>query len=145
MYKDSELGLMWKVWDYAFPDAKWIVVRRKTSDIVYSCTKTTFMRAFKEEANRKLIGANSEDEGWLWWVHEHEKRFSEMITDGVNCKVVWPERMVNGDYAQMYETIEWLGLKWNSGVLSFIDPKLWKARILKRRDDKWPQEQQPPK
>jgi len=35
---------------------------------------------------------------------------------------------VTGDYQQMYETIEWLGLEWKSEVLNFIDPKLWKAR-----------------
>jgi len=51
-----------------------------------------------------------------------------MITEGLNCKVVWPERMVQGNYQQMYETIEWLGLRWKSEVLTFIDPKLWKAR-----------------
>lgn len=128
MYKGAKMCLMWPVWHYAFPEAKWIIVRRRTGDIVTSCLKTGFMRAFRNTAFQKAVGAHTEAEGWLWWVHQHEYRFVEMIEEGLNCKMVWPERMVQGNYQQMYETIEWLGLKWKSEVLSFVDPKLWKAR-----------------
>ena len=129
-YKGAKMCLMWPVWHYAFPNAKWIIVRRKSSDIVRSCLKTGFMRAFRMEVTRRAAGVHSEEEGWLWWVHQHELRFQEMINEGLNCKVVWPERMVTGDYQQMYETIEWLGLKWNSAALSFIDPLLWHSREM---------------
>lgn len=128
MYKGAKLCLIWPLWHSVFPDAKWIIVRRKTSDIINSCIKTGFMRAFSKELNQKAVGADNEKEGWLWWVHQHEKRFIEMIEAGVNYKEVWPERMVTGDYRQIYEVIEWLGLKWNKEVLTFIDSKLWKAR-----------------
>jgi hypothetical protein len=128
MYKGAKMCLMWPIWDYAFPDAKWIIVRRKPSDIINSCLKTGFMRAFRNEHNQKAVGAKNESEGWLWWIREHQKRFVEMIEAGINIKIVWPERMVNGDYSQMMDTIDWLGLDWDSKVLSFIDPKLWKAR-----------------
>ena len=127
-YKGAKMCLVWPLWNYAFPDAKWIVVRRRTPDIVNSCLKTSFMRAFQYEDVRKAIGVETEKEGWLWWVHQHEERFIEMIQAGLNVKVVWPERMVQGDYSQMMETMDWLGLPWKSEVLSFIDPKLWKAR-----------------
>ena len=127
-YKGAKMCLMWKVWHYAFPNAKWIIVRRRTGDIVNSCLRTGFMRAFKREEFRKAVGARTEQEGWIWWVRQHEQRFVEMITEGLNVKVVWAHRMVYGDYRQMMETVEWLGLKWNSEVLNFIDPKLWKAR-----------------
>ena len=89
------------------------------------------MRAFNSKANQTAVGAKNEREGWLWWVRQHEQRFVEMIQAGLNCKIVWPERMVNGDYSQLYETLEWLGLEWNSEVLNFIDPKLWKARRIR--------------
>jgi len=129
MYKGAKMTLMWPVWTYAFPDAKWIIVRRRTGDIVQSCIKTGFMRAFGFPEIREKVGAKTEEEGWIWWVREHEKRFVEMITEGLNVKVVWPHRMVNGDYIQIMETIDWLGLKWNSEVLSFIDPLLYKSRV----------------
>lgn len=131
MYKGAKMCLTWPVWHYAFPDAKWIIVRRRTGDIVNSCIKTNFMRAFQRQQFREAIGVKTEQAGWLWWVHEHEKRFVEMINEGLNVKVIWPDRMVSGNYSQIYETIEWLGLKWNDKVvkiLEFVDPKLWHSR-----------------
>ena len=127
-YKGAKMTLMWPVWHYAFPNAKWIIVRRRTGDIINSCLKTSFMRAFSKVQFRKAIGVKDEKEGWKWWVRQHEQRFVEMLETGLNAKIVWPERMVTGDYQQMYETIEWLGLEWKSEVLNFIDPKLWKSR-----------------
>lgn len=130
-YKGAKLCLIWPVWKYAFPNAKWIIVRRRDDDIVHSCLNTKFMRAFGREVFRKAAGVEDEVAGWYWWINQHKKRFVEMIDRGLNVKMVWPERMVDGDYSQMMETIEWLGLKWNSEVLSFIDPKLWHARRKK--------------
>lgn len=129
MYKVAKGCLLWPIFNFAFPSAKWIIVRRRTSDIVNSCLRTNFMRAFRNKQIQKAVGAKSEEEGWLWWVHQHEKRFVEMINEGLNCKIVWPERMINGDYKQMMEMIEWLGLKWKTEVLSFVDPKLWHSRV----------------
>jgi len=127
-YKGAKACLTWPIWQYAFPDAKWIIVRRRPPDIINSCMRTGFMRAYARTQIQRAVGAKTEAEGWLWWIHQHEDRFVEMIQAGMNCKVVWPERMVAGDYSQMMETIDWLGLEWNSDALSFIDPKLWKAR-----------------
>ena len=129
MYKGAKMCLIWPVWHYAFPNAKWIIVRRKTSDIINSCCKTAFMRAFTRQDTCRRVGAKDEQDGWLWWVHQHEERFREMMDVGLNIKVVWPERMVNGDYQQIMDTIEWLGLEWQGfKIHQFIEPKLWKAR-----------------
>lgn len=130
MYKGAKMCLMWPAWHYAFPHAKWVIVRRKTPHIINSCVRTGFMRAFARLDAQRKVGAKSEEEGWLWWVHQHEQRFVEMMTQGLNIKVVWPERMVDGDYGQLKELLEWLGLEWKSEILSFIDPKLWKARQM---------------
>jgi hypothetical protein len=133
MYKSARAALLWKVWNNAYPNAKWVIVRRRTGDIVQSCLKTGYMAAFISKDNRDAINVNTEEAGWLWWVHEYEKRFVEMITEGVNCKVVWPERMVNGDYRQMYEVLDWIGLPWKTQVLTFVDPLLWGSRNKERR------------
>ncbi len=131
MYKDSRSCLLWPIWHFAYPDAKWIIVRRRTGDIVESCLKTGFMAAFKSYKTRCAVAIEEEREGWLWWVHEYEKKFVEMITEGLNCKIIWPERMVNGDYRQLYELCEWLHLPWKTEALDFIDPLLWKSRQKK--------------
>ena len=121
MYKDSRICQMWPVWNNAFPEAKWIIVRRKTTDIIESCLKTGYMTAY---TNR---------EGWLEMVHIYEHRFVEMITEGLNCRTIWPERMVNGNYQQLYELCEWVGLEWKEESLRFINLLLWKT-LQKRKE-----------
>lgn len=129
MYKGAKACLTWPVWNNAFPDAKWVIVRRKTGDIVSSCLKTNFMRAFRNQNMQKAVGVNTELDGWTWWVHQHKKRFNEMIDAGLNCVIVWPEKMVTGDYTHAKEMIEFLGLEWKEKkIKNFIDPKLWKSR-----------------
>lgn len=114
--KHSTLARLWPLYHYAFPNAKWIIVRRRTGDIVRSCLQTGYMKEFETK------------EGWIEWVRAYEERFIEMIQAGVNCKIVWPERMVTGDYTQMFEMVDWLGLKWNNKIPSIIDPLLTKSR-----------------
>ena len=128
MVKHSGLTRLWPVWNYAYPDAKWLIVRRRTGDVIQSCIKTGYMRIFKDPVIRSEFFFETEEQAWLWWVHQYEKRFVQMIEAGLNCRIIWPERMVTGDYQQIYETIEWLGLKWNNTIPSIIDPLLNKSR-----------------
>ena len=128
MYKGAKMAMTWPIWDFSFPNAKWIIVRRKTGDILNSCSRTGFMSAFVLPKNQQAVNVSSEREGWLWWVHQHEDQFVNMISAGLNVKQVWPHRMVYRDYEQMKETIAWLGLKWSDKVYEFIDPLLWHTR-----------------
>lgn len=130
MYKDSRLALTWQMWDYAFPNAKWIIVRRKSTDIIKSCLQTSYMNAYEDSKVRAELvpSVTCEEEGWLWWIHEHEKKFVQMIEAGLNCKMIWPERMVEGDYQQIYETLQWLGIEWADDIIKQMEPMLSKSR-----------------
>lgn len=129
MWKCAKMSLIWPVWNYAFPNSKWIIVRRKTPDIINSCMRTGFMNAYARKDIQKEVGVGNEYEGWLWWVRQHEQKFIEIVNAGINAKIVWPERMVNADYTQIKDAIEWAGLEWNSQIVTeFIEPKLWKER-----------------
>ena len=75
--------------------------------------------------------AYKDAEGWLHWVHQYEAKFVEMIEAGLNCKVIWPERMINGDYKQLHEVVEWLGLTWNDKALDFIKIFSWNKEGVK--------------
>lgn len=130
MIKQSLLSRTWSIWNYSFPDSKWIIVRRRTGDIIQSCMKTGYMKLFKNETKLNKLHLTKEEEGWLWWVHEYEKRFVEMVQSGLNCRIVWPDRMVVGNYQQMYETVEWLGLKWNNKIPEVIGPLLEKSKSI---------------
>ena len=86
------------------------------------------MSAFNDPVNLKLVGATDKKDAWYWWVRQHNRRFAEMVEAGLNCKQIHPERMVYGDYSQIQEMLDWLGLKWNSEIINFIEPKLWNVR-----------------
>lgn len=128
VFKSTYLAQMWPVWHYAFPNAYWIIVRRRTGDVIESCKKTGYMTMFKDSKNLEKICAETEDEGWKWWIHQYEKKFVEMMEAGLNCRIIWPERMVTGDYQQIYEMLEWLGMKWTPQIVETIDPMLLKSR-----------------
>lgn len=128
MVKGSKLAQYWPIWQYSYPDAKWLIVRRRTGDIIQSCVKTGYMKQFKNPAIREKIGVEDEEQGWLWWTYQYQKKFVELVHHGANVRVVWPERMVDGDFSQMKETIEWLNLKWNSKIPEVITPLLAKSR-----------------
>ena len=129
MYKCVKMSLIWPVWKYAFPRSKWVIVRRRNEDVIYSCMNTAFMTEFAHKETLKEIGYETEKEGWNWWVEFYKKKFVEIVNSGVNVKVIWPEKMIHGDYSELKDVIEWLGLEWNGkAVIDFIEPKLWKAR-----------------
>jgi len=129
MYKCVKMSLIWPVWKYAFPRSKWVIVRRRNEDVIYSCMKTAFMTEFAHIETLKELGFTKEEEGWNWWVEFYKKKFVEIVNSGVNVKVIWPEKMVHGDYSELKDTIEWLGLEWNGqAITDFIEPRLWKSR-----------------
>lgn len=116
-YKGAKMCLLWPVFHAIFPNAKWIIVRRRDEDIVNSCLRTGFMQAFRDV------------EGWQWWVDQHKQRFQEMHEAGLDIMEIWPEKMVDGDYTQINQVIQWLGLEWKGReVKDFIEPKLYKSR-----------------
>lgn len=124
MFKESYLTRTWQIWHHHYPNAKWIIVRRKPTEIVNSCMKTQWMRLMKNQDTRKALGFETEEQAWQWWIHQYEEQWVKMIEAGLNCKVIWPDRMVDGDYSQIKETLDWLGLRWNSKIIETIDPLL---------------------
>lgn len=121
LFKASSLAQMWSLWHTAYPQAKWIIVRRRTGDIIHSCVETAYMTKFKDKDNQKLVGAKNEMEGWLWWVHQYEARFVEMVENlDSNVMIVWPERMRDNNFLQMQEMVKWCGLEWKPSVVPIM-------------------------
>ncbi len=44
LYKDAKLTLLWPVFLKAFPDAKWLIVKRDEESFINSCLRTHFMK-----------------------------------------------------------------------------------------------------
>lgn len=125
-YKSGRIGQIWPIWNAAFPDAKWIIVRRRSADVINSCQKTAYMTAFESPSIREAVNANTDRDGWLWWIHQHEQNFRDMVEAGVNCRVIWPERILDGDYSQIYDMLDWLGIPCNKEILKTLNSALIK-------------------
>lgn len=116
-YKGAKMCLKWPVWQRAFPEARWIIVRRHSEDIVRSCLKTSFMKAYKTR------------EGWLEWVEQHKERFLEMEAAGMDIQYVWPQKMIDFDLKEIKNVILKLGLDWDQQkVEDFIEPAYWSGK-----------------
>ena len=75
------------------------------------------------------MNAFKDRKGWLWWVHQHEKRFIEMMQNELDIRIVWHEKMLYDNYNEIQETVEDLGLQWKpKEVRDFIEPRLWHAK-----------------
>ena len=120
-YKEPKMLLVWPEWAEAFPSARWVVVRRDPEDVVSSCMRTAFMRAYQTR------------DGWREWVGRQleiirdlsaGKRFS-----GLNFREVWPEKVIGGDLTEIRSVVEWAELAWNEpAVRDFMDKELWHGK-----------------
>ncbi len=112
-YKGAKLCLVWQVVNNAFPHAHWVIVRRPREDIVDSCLRTPFMRAFNDR------------QGWAAWVEAHVARFDAMKKVVNWIEVNSPELVrCRAGYARLF--VEHLGLSCNDELVdSFISKDLF--------------------
>jgi hypothetical protein len=112
-YKGAKMCLFWWEWAAAFSEATWVIVRRPDAEIIQSCLRTGFMRAYQDAA------------GWQKWVDVHKVRWAEMKAAGLNVHEVQSSRIVDGDLEEIRAVVERAGLTWNEAVVQeFIDPRL---------------------
>jgi hypothetical protein len=112
-YKGAKLCLVWKPWDYAFPKAKWIIVRRPDEQIISSCMRTPFMRKRATES------------AWAEWLEYHKERWLEM-QEKLDCREIWSDKLIAGDLTELKDVLAWLGLSCDeSKIFAFIDPMLY--------------------
>ena len=121
-YKSSTLSLSWKFWNVIYPNAQWVIVRRKPSSIINSCTKTAYMDMMKNKKTLKKIGVETEEEGWLWLIHQYEKQWIEMCKAGLNIMEVYPDRMENNDYRKIGALLQWVNLVWRDEIQETMSP-----------------------
>ena len=122
LYKSSTLSLTWKYWNKIYPDAQWVIVRRKPSSIINSCTKTAYMDMMKNKKTLKKIGVDTEEQGWKWLIHQYEKQWLEMYKAGLNIMEVYPDRMENQDYHKIGTLLNWVNLEWKDEVEEMMSP-----------------------
>jgi hypothetical protein len=63
LFKDPKIAYCWQMMNRSFPNARWLIVRRKRSEVLASIKRTEFMDAY------------STDEEWIGYL----ERYSRMI------------------------------------------------------------------
>jgi len=113
-FKDPKTIWNWPVWYSAFPEAKWVIVRRDTEYIARSCLKTGFMNTYRTP------------ESWKKWIQKNLQFLEELKSYTDNWIEVWPEEfMADGNYSTVRRVVEWAGLDWSPEADTFIERRLW--------------------
>ncbi|MDP3584460.1 MAG: tetratricopeptide repeat protein [Thiobacillus sp.] len=116
LYKDGKLSLVWPLWRDAFPNARWVIVRRPADDIVRSCLHTNFMSQH-----------SFDPQFWRAWVRQYEQRLEALKASGVWWREIDSHDTVS-DLSTLRTLVQDLGLQWNEpAVRSFIKPQHWHA------------------
>ena len=111
-YKEPKLAPIWKTWNFSFPKAKWVIVRRETDSIIQSVLHTNFM-------NRTLNSL----EGCRRWVDYHVKCFTAIKANCLSYEI-WPALALKGEFSPLKQLISDLNLNWDDKIYSFIENKL---------------------
>jgi len=115
LLKEPKLTLIWPIFMVAFPEARWIIVRRKSSDIVRSCLQTDFMAQH-----------SSDPCYWSHFVNQYLIRIERLKTSVKFCREVWPQRLIKHSLKPMESLTKELGLGWDyNDAIEFIDKRSW--------------------
>jgi hypothetical protein len=110
-YKDAKLLLLWPIFNRAFPNARWVLVRRDPKAIVASCMRTPFMKGRPYKA------------GWIEWVQEHEFRMADLKASGANVVEVWPDP---NDPESFRPALAQAGCVYDEAkILAALEPSAW--------------------
>jgi hypothetical protein len=114
-FKDAKLSLLWPVWKKAFPDARWIIVRRPRQEIIQSCLRTNFMRYHSDDP-----------EFWSQWIDVYRERLEMLKASGVWWREINTPDLMAGDSTVMQSVVSELGLQWqDEQIRRFINPRFW--------------------
>lgn len=110
-YKDAKILLIWPFFHGAFPNARWVLVRRDAKAIARSCLRTKFMRR------------RTYYQSWLDWVEEHEERMADLKAAGADVFEIWPDPSEPESFRGL---LEFCGLEFDADkVRGALVPEAW--------------------
>ncbi len=116
LFKDAKMLLLFPYYKEHFPNATWVIVKRKREDVIDSCLRTGFMRQHTEDLAY-----------WDAWAQEYERRIELLKESGVKYHEIWASDLFNSERREVLrKLVKKLKLKWNENkVQDFIEPKVW--------------------
>jgi hypothetical protein len=115
LFKEPKLSLIWPIFMHSFPKARWVIVRRNSSDIVRSCLETDFMA---QHSSDPLF--------WESFVNNYLERLSRLKVNIDFYREIWPDDLVNGSFGSAQALVHDLGLNWREEeITDFINKDYW--------------------
>lgn len=98
----TKITLVWPLWNKAFPDAKWILMQRESSEIIKACETASVMK------RNTLAGYD-----WQHWLDQHEECFQEMLDpeNGLDIREIQFEKIIKKDFDELHSAFKWLNLE----------------------------------
>lgn len=113
-YKDAMLSLVWRTWADAFPEAKWVIVRRSVESIAKSCMYTPFMRAYQTESE------------WHDWALACIWRLQDLRCS-MKCPEIDMDQVMRGNFESMRKAFEYCEIEFEQPLAeSLLDPTKWR-------------------
>jgi hypothetical protein len=124
LYKDAKLTLLWPMFLKAFPNARWVYVKRDTDSFIDSCLRTPFMNQHSTERAY-----------WEDFAKSYLTRINALQASGANCFSISTPNIIAGEFSALKQLIGELELSYSEKKLrKFIAPEYWhgeKASIEK--------------
>jgi len=115
LFKDAKLTLTWPTFHAAFPDARWVLVRRSPDDIVRSCLNTPFMSQH-----------STDPELWHHWIKQYQLRLDQLRETVACSRDIQAEDLVHGNLEPLHALVDELDLTWKEKELgNFITTDHW--------------------
>ncbi len=115
LFKDAKLTLLWPQWVAAFPQARWVIVRRDTEAVIDSCLRTHFMAWHGLDRSQ-----------WRAWAESYQTRLQRLTASVPWWREIHPHRLVHGDWRPFLSLAHALGLQASPTQLQdFLLPESW--------------------
>lgn len=114
-YKNNKTLLTWRVWHHAFPNARWVIVKRDEEQIIRSCLRTEFMDAY-----------DSRDE-WRQYLNYHLALIDEIKSAVPNWHEFSIDRVFESDENEVREMVLFTGCTYQTEIMRCIERRLWNA------------------
>jgi hypothetical protein len=115
LYKDAKLSLLWPIFNKAFPDATWVLVRRDAEEVVQSCLRARFMKQHSDAPGF-----------WRRYTEEYLRRIDALQQTDARILEVSSQDLVDGNLEGFKQVVSRLGLGYHEGELKqFVSPAYW--------------------
>ena len=123
--KNPKIAFFWHYFDDAYPDAKWVVVRRPSEQVVASISRVNPFTVSPVKLPMTRDRLNGIVKGY-------QERLDSLVRNLPPDRVreVDSKKIVEGDLEQLRDVIAWTGLQFDEAAVSgFIEPSHYHSAL----------------